>query len=76
MKRSRGLFRRKHKLKSEYDDKLRKLIVDTREEWEQAKSIEKYADDFDAEVLIRRKVAECTHFYLYKEAKVRNLGIE
>ncbi|MGN7410566.1 MULTISPECIES: YaaL family protein [unclassified Sporosarcina] len=76
MKRSGGLFRRKHKLKREYDEKLRTLMVDTREEWEQAKSIEKYADDFDQEIVIRKKIAESNHFYLYKEAKIRNLGIE
>ncbi|MDW0111385.1 YaaL family protein [Sporosarcina aquimarina] len=76
MKRSGGLFRRKHKIKREYDEKLRALMLDTREEWERAKSIEKYADDFDQEVLIHRKIAECNHFYLYKEAKIRNLGIE
>ncbi|MGG0644333.1 YaaL family protein [Sporosarcina gallistercoris] len=76
MRRTGGLFRRKHKLKREYDEKLRALMIDTREEWEQAKSIEKYADEFDQEVMIRRKIAESNHFYLYKEAKIRNLGIE
>ncbi|WP_318240741.1 YaaL family protein [Sporosarcina gallistercoris] len=76
MRRTGGLFRRKHKLKREYDEKLRALMIDTREEWEQAKSIEKYADEFDQEVVIRRKIAESNHFYLYKEAKIRNLGIE
>lgn len=76
MRRAGGLFRRKHKLKREYDEKLRTLMIETREEWEQAKSIEKYADEFDQEVVIRRKIAECNHFYLYKEAKIRNLGIE
>ncbi|WJY26752.1 MULTISPECIES: YaaL family protein [Sporosarcina] len=76
MRRSAGLFRRKHKMKREYDDKLRTLMMETRQEWEHAKQIEKYADDLDAEVLIRRKIAECSHFYLYKEAKQRNLGLE
>ncbi|WOV84399.1 YaaL family protein [Sporosarcina jeotgali] len=76
MKRSGGLFRRRNKLKREYDEKLRTLMLDTREEWERTKSIEKYADDFDQEVVIRKKIAESNHFYLYKEAKIRNLGIE
>ena len=73
MKRSRGLFRRKHKMKREYDEKLRSLLHDTREEWERAKTIEKTADDMNQEVTIRRKIAESTHFYLYKEAKIRDL---
>ncbi len=76
MRRSGGLFRRKHKLRREFDEKLRTLMIDTREDWELAKAVEKYADDFDQEVLIRKKIAESTHFYLYKEAKIRNLGIE
>lgn len=76
MKRTRGFFRRKAVIKREYDEKLRILMLKTREEWEHAKAVEKYAEEFDEEVLIRRKIAECTHFYLYKEAKVRNLGIE
>ncbi|WP_432353732.1 YaaL family protein [Sporosarcina sp. A2] len=76
MRRSRGLFSKKNKLKREYDEKLRTLMMDTREEWELTKSIEKYADDFDQEVLVRKKIAESNHFYLYKEAKIRNLGIE
>lgn len=70
------MFRRKSKLKREFDDKLRALMVETREEWEQAKFIEGHLDDYDQEVFIRRKVAECKHFYLYKEAKVRSLSVE
>lgn len=68
------MFRRKSKLKRSFDDQLRTLIEDTREEWEQAKLIEKHLLEYDHEVLIRRKIAECKHFYLYKEAKARNLG--
>ena len=76
MKRSKGLFRRKHKIKREYDAKLRLLLHETREEWERAKTIEKAADEVNEEVSIHRKIAECTHFYLYKEAKIRNLRNE
>lgn len=70
------MFRRKSKLKREFDDKLRSLMIDTRDEWEQAKFVEGHLDDYDQEVFIRGKITECKHFYLYKEAKVRGLGMK
>ncbi len=68
------MFGNKKKLKQEYDEKLRHVMMKTKEEWEQAKLIEKHLDDYDQEVFIRRKVAESKHFYLYKEAKIRKLS--
>lgn len=68
------MFRRNRKLKKEYDAKLHSLMLDTKEEWEQAKVVEKHLDDYDQDVFIRRKIAESKHFYLYKEAKERKLG--
>lgn len=76
MRRSNGWFRKKHKIKREYDAKLRNLLHETREDWERTKAIEKGADDMNEEVCIRRKIAESTHFYLYKEAKIRDLRNE
>ena len=70
------MFKRKSRLKKEYDDYLRSLMLETRTEWEQAKVIEQHLDDYDQEVIIRRKIAESKHFYLYKEAKARKLGME
>ena len=68
------MFRRKRKLKVEYDERLRSLMMETKADWEQAKVIEKHLDDYDQEVFIRRKIAESKHFYLYKEARARKLG--
>lgn len=51
-------------------------MIETRDEWEQAKLVESHLDDYDQEIFVRRKIAECKHFYLYKEAKARSLGIE
>lgn len=65
---------KKRKLKKTFDEKLKALMNETREEWEQAKLIENHLDDYDQEVFIRRKIAECKHFYLYVEAKERKLG--
>ncbi|NYF26445.1 YaaL family protein [Sporosarcina sp. JAI121] len=68
------MFGRKSKLKKEFDEQLRSLMIETKEEWEQARGIERYLNDYDEEVIIRRKIAESKHFYLYKEAKARRLG--
>jgi hypothetical protein len=68
------MFRRKRKLKDEFDERLRTLMMATKEEWEWARAIEKHLNDYDQEVMVRRKIAESKHFYLFKEAKVRRLG--
>lgn len=74
---SRGalsIFGRKGKLKKEYDERLHLLMMETKGEWEQAKVIEQHLNDYNQDVIIRRKMAESKHFYLYKEAKARKLG--
>ena len=61
---STSMFGRKRKLKKEFDDRLRSLMMETKEEWEQAREIEKYLNDYDQEVIVRRKIAESKYFYL------------
>ncbi len=68
------MFGRKRKLKNEFDESLRSLMLSTKEEWERAREIERYLNDYDQEVMVRRKIAESKHFYLFKEAKARRLG--
>jgi len=68
------MFGKKRKLKREYDERLRSLMMETKAEWEQAKVIEQHLDDYNQGVIIQRKIAESKHFYLYKEAKARQLG--
>lgn len=68
------MFGRRRKLKQEYDECLRSLMMETKAEWEQAKVIEQHLDDYNQDVIIGRKIAESKHFYLYREAKARRLG--
>ncbi len=68
------MFGRKIKLKNEFDERLRTLMLETKEEWERARENEKYLNDYDQEVMAQRKIAESKHFYLFKEAKARRLG--
>ena len=44
-------------------------MMETKEEWEQAREIEKYLNDYDQEIIVRRKISESKYFYLFKEAK-------
>lgn len=68
------MFGRNRKLKREYDDRLRTLMLETKKEWEYAREIERYLNDYDQNIITRRKIAESIHFYLFKEAKARKLG--
>ncbi|SOC44905.1 YaaL family protein [Ureibacillus acetophenoni] len=70
------MFRRKGKLKKEYDHKLRNLILETKEDWNNTKVIESLMDDYDLDVIAQRKIAESVHFYLFKEARIRKILIK
>ena len=70
------LFSRKNKLKKEYDDRLRDLMIEAKDDWERAREVESYVNDYDEDVLTQRKMAECKYFYLFREAKIRKLGNE
>ncbi|MDW0115211.1 MULTISPECIES: YaaL family protein [Sporosarcina] len=70
------MFGRKRKLKREFDDCLRNLLLETKSDWEQAREIEHYLNDYDEDVIVRRKIAESKYFHLFKEAKERALRVE
>lgn len=67
------MFFRKGKLRKEFDLQFVDLMKQTKEEWQQAQSLEEYLNDYDLDVVAKRKMAESIHFYLYKEAKIRNV---
>ena len=70
------MFFQKDKLKKEYDQQVIALIKATKEDWQQAQLIEDYLNDYDLEAVAKRKIAESIHFYLYKEARVRNVKLK
>lgn len=70
------MFRRKGKLRKEYDEKLIDLMKETKEDWNNAKVIEELSDDYDLETIANRKKAESIHFYLFKEARIRKIIIK
>lgn len=67
------MFFRKGKLKKEFDQQFVHLMKETKDDWLQAQSIEDYLNDYDLDAVAKRKITESIHFYLYKEAKIRNV---
>lgn len=51
-------------------------MIETKENWQQAQLIEDYLNDYDLEAVVKRKIAESIHFYLYKEARIRNVVLK
>lgn len=70
------MFFQKGKLKKEYDQHVIDLMKATKEDWQQAQLIENYLNDYDLDAVAKRKIAESIHFYLYKEARVRNVKLK
>ena len=66
-------FSRKGQLKKEFDDKLVRLIKETKDDYHNAKVMEELMDDYNLDVIAQRKMAESVHFYLFKEARIRRV---
>ena len=69
-------FSRKGQLKKEFDDKLVRLIKETKDYYHNAKVMEELMDDYNLDVIAQRKMAESVHFYLFKEARIRRVIIK
>ena len=67
------MFFKRAKLKKDFDTKFITLMKETKEEWQQAQTIESLIDDYDLTVIVQRKIAESKHFFLYKEARLRKI---
>ena len=69
-------FSRKGQLKKEFDDKLVRLVKETKDDYHNAKVMEALMDDYNLDVIAQRKMAESVHFYLFKEARIRRVIIK
>ena len=69
-----GLFRKKSKLKKDYDEKLLMLIEHQKEAWEQSKLLEEIIVEEHPKQKADRKLAQAKYFYLFKEARIRNIS--
>ncbi|WP_404406584.1 YaaL family protein [Jeotgalibacillus malaysiensis] len=70
------LFRKKGKLKKEYDDRLVQLMQQAREEWQQQKNLSNLSFEKSPQMLAEEKMAEARYFYLFKEARHRKIVIK
>ncbi|MBM6616006.1 YaaL family protein [Desemzia sp. RIT804] len=66
-------LKKKYQLRREYDDSLLLLMKKLREDWEMSKRIERSSIEKDGHLFAQTKLAEAKFFYLFKEARHRNI---
>lgn len=68
-------FRRKGRLRKEYDEKLLIQLNKYKENWQQEKLLLKKSFDPSDEVICQTKIAEAKYIFLLREAKERNVTL-
>lgn len=68
-----GLFRKKHELKNQYDDKLIELINKQKKLYEADKQLEELMIKDHPEWETQLKLQKAKYFYLFKEARIRQV---
>ncbi|MCM2535603.1 YaaL family protein [Neobacillus pocheonensis] len=69
-------FRRKGRLRKEFDEKLLTQLNDYKTNWQQQKLLLDKSFDPSEEVICQTKIAEVKYFFLLKEAKQRNISVK
>ena len=70
------LFSKKGKLKREFDERLINQYVETKQELTKALKLENLSDDYDLYIITERKIAECKHLFLLREARIRKVEMK
>jgi hypothetical protein len=68
-------FRRKGWLRKEFDEKLLTQLNDYKNDWQNQKVLLEKSFDPSEEVICQSKLSEAKYFFLFKEAKYRNIRI-
>lgn len=68
-------FRRKGKLRKEYDEKLLMQLNRYKAHWHQEKLLLDKSFDPSEEVICQTKIAEAKYIFLLSEAKKRNVSL-
>ena len=66
-------FRRKQQLKKKYDGLLIDTMASLQRECKSQNYLQKLTQEETADAYAERKLAEAKYFYLFKEAKARNI---
>ncbi|WP_226677767.1 YaaL family protein [Rossellomorea aquimaris] len=69
-------FRKKGKLKKEYDQSLLRVLDETKDHWNQQRSIDEMSVDYNLNIHCHSKIAEAKYFFLFREAKHRKIVIK
>ncbi|MBM7588373.1 hypothetical protein JOC86_004986 [Bacillus pakistanensis] len=69
-------FRKKGKLRKEYNEKLISVLDEAKQEWVQQRSIEEMSVEPTFEVHCHTKISEAKYFFLFREAKNRKIVIK
>jgi hypothetical protein len=68
-------FRRRGWLRNEYDEKLLQQLDVLKSSWLNQKSLLEKSMDPSENAIVRTKISEIKYFYLFKEAKKRQVKI-
>ncbi len=69
-------FRRKERLRKEYDEKLFVQLNRFKEHWQQEKLLLEKSFDPSEEVICQAKIAEAKYIFLLREAKHRKISLK
>ncbi|RDI36627.1 uncharacterized protein DUF2508 [Falsibacillus pallidus] len=67
------MFRKKGKLRKEYNQKLIDSMEKAKQDWFQHRSLVNLSADYNEELICQTKLAEAKYFFLFKEVKHRNI---
>lgn len=68
-------FRKRGRLRKEYNEKLLVLLESLKDQWTQKKTITEKGFEPSPEVIHQLKISEAKYFYMLREAKRRNISI-
>ncbi|MBM7694788.1 hypothetical protein JOC77_004265 [Peribacillus deserti] len=69
-------FRRKGWLRKEYDQRLIDQLEELKRSWLNQKALLEKSVDPSHDIVCRTKIAEAKYFYLFKEAKKRQVKLK
>ncbi|WP_409303595.1 YaaL family protein [Peribacillus sp. SCS-155] len=69
-------FRRRGWLRNEYDEKLLQQLDMLKSSWLNQKSLLEKSMDPSDDAIVQTKIAEIKYFYLFKEAKKRQVKVK
>lgn len=69
------MFRKKQKLRREYDQKLIDLMEKTKTDWLHHKHLEELTYEQDEYLSCRMLISKAKYFFLFQEAKKRKISL-